>query len=46
MNEDIMYIYFNALHDCSIQQIRFLVIMNESLYKSMLINSWLKYQLM
>ena len=47
MNElIIMNIYFNALHEYSIQQIRFFVIMNKPLYKSMLINSWLKYQLM
>ena len=41
-----MNIYFTFLYKCVTQQIRFLVIMNKPLYESMLINSWLKYQLM
>jgi len=39
-------IYLTFLHECAVQQVRFVIAVNRPLYEGMLINSWLKYQLM
>jgi len=38
-------IYLTFLHECTVQQVRFVIIVNRSFYEGMLINLWLKYQL-